>query len=114
MEAELHISNCTSKSSNNYLKLIGQRENLEVTFGTEEKNYMEFFVFENFKQIIVEENPKILSSSEEIISTQNDVKFKGKGPGEDGETVKKINEELNKMKRNLNMVKEDSREISST
>ncbi|MBW0505737.1 hypothetical protein O181_045452 [Austropuccinia psidii MF-1] len=68
--------------------------------------YMDFLVFENFNQIIVEENPKISLSSKESIPPETDRKLKGKDT-EDSEAIEKIKDELKKMRRNFDMAIED-------
>ncbi|MBW0580959.1 hypothetical protein O181_120674 [Austropuccinia psidii MF-1] len=67
LKAELNISPYKSTSTDSSLKPIGQIENLEFTFESEEKTYLDFLVFETFNQIIIEERSSILSSSKESI-----------------------------------------------
>ncbi|MBW0572960.1 hypothetical protein O181_112675 [Austropuccinia psidii MF-1] len=110
-KAELNISPYTSKSTDNSFKPIGQIKNLEVTFESE-KTYLDFLVFDNFNQIIVEENSSILSSSKESMPIVTHIKSKGqktenKLEVEDSEAIEKIKEELNKSRRNLDMAIED-------
>ncbi|MBW0555524.1 hypothetical protein O181_095239 [Austropuccinia psidii MF-1] len=113
LKAESKISPYTSKSTDDFFKPIGQIKNLEVTTGNEEKTYLDFLVFENFYQIIVEENTSILSSSKESIPPQTEKKSKGKDPEEDelqvedSEAIEKMKMELKKMRRNLDMAIED-------
>ncbi|MBW0462343.1 hypothetical protein O181_002058 [Austropuccinia psidii MF-1] len=76
----INISPYTSKSTDKSWKPIGQIENLEVTFGNKGKMYMDFLVFQNFNQIIVEERSSILSSSEESIPPVPDRRTKGMDP----------------------------------
>ncbi|MBW0587147.1 hypothetical protein O181_126862 [Austropuccinia psidii MF-1] len=98
---------------NEVLKPIGQIENLEVTTGNEEKTYQHFLVFEDFNQIIDEENISILSFSKGRIAPQTERKSKGKDPEgdevkvEESEAIEKIKMELKKMRRNLDMAIED-------
>ncbi|MBW0512602.1 hypothetical protein O181_052317 [Austropuccinia psidii MF-1] len=93
LKVELDISPYTSKSTDNSLKPIGQITNPEV--------------------ILVEENTSILSSSKESIPPQTERKSKGKDPEEDelkvedSEATEKIKEELEKMRRSLEMAIED-------
>ncbi|MBW0502751.1 hypothetical protein O181_042466 [Austropuccinia psidii MF-1] len=93
LKAELKISPYTSKSTDAFLKPIGQIKNLEVTTD--------------------EENISILSFSKEIIPPQTERKYKGKDPKEDelkvedSEAIKKIKMALKKMRRNLDMAIED-------
>ncbi|MBW0493074.1 hypothetical protein O181_032789 [Austropuccinia psidii MF-1] len=110
--AELNISSYTSKSTDNSLKPIGQIKNLEVTTGNEEKTYLDFILFKNFNQIIVEENTSILYLSKESITPLTDRESKGKETEdkmevEDSEAIVKIRDELKKMRRNLDMVIEN-------
>ncbi|MBW0543843.1 hypothetical protein O181_083558 [Austropuccinia psidii MF-1] len=112
LKAELNISPYTSKSTDSSLKLIGQIKNLEVTSESEGKTYLDFLVFEDFNQIIIEERSSILSSSKESMLAETHVKSKGKET-EDKleveyiETMVKIKYELKKMRRNLDMAIED-------
>ncbi|MBW0529098.1 hypothetical protein O181_068813 [Austropuccinia psidii MF-1] len=78
LKAELSISPYTSKLTDSSLKPIGQIKNLEVTFESEEKTSLNFLVFENFSQIIDEENTSILSLSKENILPLTDRTSKGK------------------------------------
>ncbi|MBW0559232.1 hypothetical protein O181_098947, partial [Austropuccinia psidii MF-1] len=108
LKAELKISPYTSKSTDNSLKPIGQIKNLEVTFESEEKTYLDFLVFENFNQIIDGENTSILSLTKEIILPLTDRNSKGKETEdkmgvEDSEAIQKIKEELKKIRRNLDI-----------
>ncbi|MBW0574747.1 hypothetical protein O181_114462 [Austropuccinia psidii MF-1] len=101
-----------SPPRDNSLKSIGQIKNLEVTFESEEKTYLDFLVFENFNQIIDEENTSILSLSKESILPLTDRKSKGKETEDklevkDSEAIEKIKEELKKMRRNLDIAIED-------
>ncbi|MBW0582053.1 hypothetical protein O181_121768 [Austropuccinia psidii MF-1] len=112
LKAELNISPYASKSTVNSLKPIGQIKNLEVTFESEEKTYLDFLVFENFNQIIIEEKSSILSSSKESMPAVTHIKSKGKETEdklevEDSEAIEKIKEELKKMRRNLDIAIED-------
>ncbi|MBW0541578.1 hypothetical protein O181_081293 [Austropuccinia psidii MF-1] len=113
LKAELKISPYTSKSTDAFLKPIGQIKNLEVTTGNEEKNYWEFLVFEDFNQRIDEENIGILYFSKESIPPQTERKSKGKDPEEDelkvedSEAIKRIKMKLKKMRRNLDIAIED-------
>ncbi|MBW0529603.1 hypothetical protein O181_069318 [Austropuccinia psidii MF-1] len=112
LKAELNISPYTSKSTNNSLNPIGEIKNLEVTFESEERSYLDFLVFENFNQIIIEEKSSILSSSKESILPLTDRKSKGKETEdklevEDSEAIEKIKEELKKMRRNWDIAIED-------
>ncbi|MBW0533890.1 hypothetical protein O181_073605 [Austropuccinia psidii MF-1] len=112
LKAELNISPYTSESTDNSLKSIGQIEDLEVTFESEEKTYLDFLVFENFNQIIIEEKSSILSSSEESMPAVTHIKSKGKETEdilqvEYSEAIEKIKEELKKMRRNLDIAIED-------
>ncbi|MBW0484654.1 hypothetical protein O181_024369 [Austropuccinia psidii MF-1] len=86
---------------------------------------MNFLLFEHFNQIVVEEKPRISSSSKESIPHAPDRKSKGKKPEEDklevedSEEIKKIKFELKKMRRNLDRAIEDpekwlARELSGT
>ncbi|MBW0580112.1 hypothetical protein O181_119827 [Austropuccinia psidii MF-1] len=94
------------------LKPIGKIKKLKFTTGNEDKTYLDFLVFENFNQIIVEENSSIFPSSKESIPPQTDIKFEGEDPEEDelevedGEAIEE-KEELKKMRRNLDMAIED-------
>ncbi|MBW0518445.1 hypothetical protein O181_058160 [Austropuccinia psidii MF-1] len=99
MKAELNISPYTSKSKENLLKPIGQVKNLEVTFGNEEKIYIDFVVLENFNQILFEEKPSISSSLKESIPHAPDRKSKGKEP-EDDKLEVEDSESIKKSKRN--------------
>ncbi|MBW0514635.1 hypothetical protein O181_054350 [Austropuccinia psidii MF-1] len=115
LKAELNTSPYTSKSTENSLKLIGQIQNLEVTFESEEKTYLDFLVFENFNQIIIEEKSSILSSSKESMPAVTHIKSKGKETEyklevEYSEAIEKIKEELKKMRRNLDIAIEDPEE----
>ncbi|MBW0466491.1 hypothetical protein O181_006206 [Austropuccinia psidii MF-1] len=83
MRAELQVSLYKEKTTDYSLKPISKIEKLLFTFGNEEKTYMDFLVFENFNQIIVEENPKISFSSKESTPPENDRKLKGKDLEED-------------------------------
>ncbi|MBW0506543.1 hypothetical protein O181_046258 [Austropuccinia psidii MF-1] len=105
LKAELNISPYTSKSTDNSLKPISQSKNLEVTIDNKEKMYLEFLVFVNFNQIIIEEESSILSSSKESIPPVPGSKSKGMET-EDSEAISKIKEELQKMRRNLDMAVE--------
>ncbi|MBW0569378.1 hypothetical protein O181_109093 [Austropuccinia psidii MF-1] len=112
LKAELNISPYTSKSTDNSLKPIGQIENLEVTFESVEKPYLDFLVFENFNKIINEEKSSILSSAKETIPDVTHIKSKGKETEdklevEGSEAIEKIKEELKKMRRNLDIAIED-------
>ncbi|MBW0499468.1 hypothetical protein O181_039183 [Austropuccinia psidii MF-1] len=100
---DLNISPYTSKSTDKSLKPIGQIKNLEVTFESEETTYLEFLVFENFNQIIFEENSSILSSSKESMPAVTHIKSRGKESKdkmevEDSEAIEKIKEELKAMR----------------
>ncbi|MBW0483632.1 hypothetical protein O181_023347 [Austropuccinia psidii MF-1] len=115
----LNISPYTSKSTDNSLKPIGKIKNLEVTFENEEKTYLDFLLFENFNQIIVEENSSILSSSKEIIPAVTHIKSKEKEKEdklevEDSEAIERIKEGLKKMRRNLDMAIEDPEKAHRT
>ncbi|MBW0551071.1 hypothetical protein O181_090786 [Austropuccinia psidii MF-1] len=73
---------------------------------------MEFLVFENFNQIIVEERSSISYSSKESILPEPDRKSRGKEPEDemevdDREEIAKIKEEPRKMRRNLDRRIED-------
>ncbi|MBW0508294.1 hypothetical protein O181_048009 [Austropuccinia psidii MF-1] len=73
---------------------------------------MEFLVFENFNQIIVEERSRISSSTKESILPAPDREYRGKGAEdemevEDREAIALIKEELRKMRRNLERAIED-------
>ncbi|MBW0489416.1 hypothetical protein O181_029131 [Austropuccinia psidii MF-1] len=112
LKAELNISPYTSKTTDSYLKTIGQIKNVEVTFESEEKTYLDLLVFENFNQIIIEEKSSILSSSKESMPAVTHIKSKGKETEdklevEDSEAIEKIKEELKKMRRNLDIAIED-------
>ncbi|MBW0570410.1 hypothetical protein O181_110125 [Austropuccinia psidii MF-1] len=113
LKEELKISPYTSISTDNFLKPLGQIKNIEFTTGNEEKTYWDFLVFENFNQIIDEENISILSFSKESIPPQTERKSKGKDPEEDelkvedSEAIEKIKMELKKMRRTLDMAIED-------
>ncbi|MBW0467691.1 hypothetical protein O181_007406 [Austropuccinia psidii MF-1] len=76
MIAELNISPYTVKSPDNSLKPIGQIKSLEVTSFNKENMYRDFLVFDNFNQIVVQENPSISSSSKESIPHAPDRKSK--------------------------------------
>ncbi|MBW0497244.1 hypothetical protein O181_036959 [Austropuccinia psidii MF-1] len=100
------------KNPYNSLNPICQIKNLEVTFGNEERTYLDFLVFENLNQIIAEENSSIFSSCKESIPPITDRKAKGKETEEkleveDCEAIAKIKEELKNMRRKLDMAIED-------
>ncbi|MBW0556663.1 hypothetical protein O181_096378 [Austropuccinia psidii MF-1] len=113
LKAELKIGPYTLKSTEDFLKPIGQIKNLEVTTGNEEKTNPDFLVFENSNQIIYEEDISILSFSKESIPPQTERQSKGKDPEEDklkvedSEAIGKVKMELKKMRRNLDMAIED-------
>ncbi|MBW0532341.1 hypothetical protein O181_072056 [Austropuccinia psidii MF-1] len=74
---------------------------------------MDLLVIKNYNQVIVEENPKLALSSKEVIPPETDRKSKVKDPEvnklkvEDSEAIEKIEEELKKMRKNLEMAIED-------
>ncbi|MBW0496859.1 hypothetical protein O181_036574 [Austropuccinia psidii MF-1] len=112
VEEELSICPYTSKSTDTSLKPIGQIKNLELSFENEEKPYLDFLLFENLKQIIVEGKSRILCSSKESNPPVTHTKSKGKDTGdklevEDSEVIPKIKEEMKKMRRKLEITIED-------
>ncbi|MBW0514150.1 hypothetical protein O181_053865 [Austropuccinia psidii MF-1] len=112
LKAELNISPYTSKSTDNSLMPIGQIKNLEVTFESEKKTYLDFLVFKNFNQIIIDKKSSISSSSKESIPALTHIKSKGKETEdklevEDSEAIEKIKDELKKMRMNLDIAIED-------
>ncbi|MBW0561746.1 hypothetical protein O181_101461 [Austropuccinia psidii MF-1] len=78
--------------------------------------YMDVLVIKHFNQIVVEEKPRISSSSKESIPNATDRKSKGKKPEEDklevedSEAIKNIKEGQDKMKRTLDIAIEDPEE----
>ncbi|MBW0466544.1 hypothetical protein O181_006259 [Austropuccinia psidii MF-1] len=69
---------------------------------------MDFLLFQNLNQIIVEERSSISSLSKESIPCEPDRKYKGKEPEvklevNNSEAIAKIKEEPKKMIRNLDM-----------
>ncbi|MBW0576217.1 hypothetical protein O181_115932 [Austropuccinia psidii MF-1] len=89
---------------------IGKIQNLEITFGNEEKMHMNFLVFQNFNQIIVKERSIILYSSKESIPPVPDRKCKEKEK-EDSEAIETIKEESKKMRRNLDIAIENPEKL---
>ncbi|MBW0588246.1 hypothetical protein O181_127961 [Austropuccinia psidii MF-1] len=63
LKERLNIIAYIAISKDNSLKTIGQIRNLEFTFCNKEKKYMEFLVFENLNQIIVEQSSSISTLS---------------------------------------------------
>ncbi|MBW0592873.1 hypothetical protein O181_132588, partial [Austropuccinia psidii MF-1] len=112
LRAESNISHYKSESTDSSLKPIGEIKNLEVTFESEEKTYLDFLVFESFNPIIIEEKASILSSSKESMLAVTHIKSKGKETEdklevEDSEAIEKIKQELKKMRRNLEIAIKD-------